>query len=276
MQNWPPSEQHIQAALQLLGIDRDTSLPEAAKQYRKLALQWHPDRNPGDKSKIRLCKALNAAWQMVQPLLPKAATPFPEVDPDDPDFERLVGQWLVDAVANSPAPSPSQFSAYVHDVERRVSTVGIVPQSSLKDWRRQRIRKRATRFSLEKMTPGEAASLFQSYPNSFAALMVLESMHPACCLYSAVKFMFATSTALVLRDTLDVMASWYKEALQDPMESIDEALKQIPVIAPHVHFQGATIELAKLRLDISFLKDYIHTELVPRLTERPNPTGHPR
>ena len=34
---------------EILGISRDAGEEEIKKVYRQMALQYHPDRNPGDK-----------------------------------------------------------------------------------------------------------------------------------------------------------------------------------------------------------------------------------
>lgn len=50
---------------QTLGVNRNASKDDIKKAYRKLALKYHPDRNPGDKSAEDKFKDINEAYQVL-------------------------------------------------------------------------------------------------------------------------------------------------------------------------------------------------------------------
>lgn len=49
----------------ILGVDRKASQEEIKKVYRKLALKYHPDRNPDDKEAEEKFKEMNEAYQVL-------------------------------------------------------------------------------------------------------------------------------------------------------------------------------------------------------------------
>jgi curved DNA-binding protein len=49
----------------ILGVERSASADEIRKAYRKLALKYHPDRNPGNKSSEDSFKDINEAYQVL-------------------------------------------------------------------------------------------------------------------------------------------------------------------------------------------------------------------
>jgi curved DNA-binding protein len=49
----------------VLGVERSASADDVRKAYRKLAMQYHPDRNPGDKQAEEKFKEINEAYQVL-------------------------------------------------------------------------------------------------------------------------------------------------------------------------------------------------------------------
>lgn len=50
---------------EILGVDRNATLEEIKKSYRRLAMQYHPDRNPGDKEAEERFKEAAEAYEVL-------------------------------------------------------------------------------------------------------------------------------------------------------------------------------------------------------------------
>ena len=50
----------------ILGVSPDASDEEIKKAYRRLAMKYHPDRNPGDAEAARKMQEINAAYEAIK------------------------------------------------------------------------------------------------------------------------------------------------------------------------------------------------------------------
>ena len=72
---------------EILGISKNATAEEIKKAYRKLAIQYHPDKNPGDKSAEEKFKEIAESYAILS----------------DPDKRALVFQVVT---ATEPSPDP--------------------------------------------------------------------------------------------------------------------------------------------------------------------------
>ena len=50
---------------EILGVDTNAGEAELKKAYRQLAMQYHPDKNPGDKKAEERFKEVNEAYAVL-------------------------------------------------------------------------------------------------------------------------------------------------------------------------------------------------------------------
>jgi len=101
---------------EILGVKRDASQDEIKRAYRKLAKQYHPDRNPDDASAEEKFKEVQRAYDVLKDAKKRA---------DYDEFGEVgVGQWTTSPHGQRVYQWGSQSSVNVEDLEDLFSAFG--------------------------------------------------------------------------------------------------------------------------------------------------------
>lgn len=65
-----------------LGVTKDATQDDIKKAYRKLAMQYHPDKNPGDKESENKFKNISSAYEILSDPTKRAAYDSPKQQPN--------------------------------------------------------------------------------------------------------------------------------------------------------------------------------------------------
>ena len=85
------ADQNKRDYYEVLGVEKNASEAEIKKAYRKLAMKYHPDQNPGDKTAEEKFKEVNEAYEILSDADKKARYDQYGFAGVDPNFNPAAG-----------------------------------------------------------------------------------------------------------------------------------------------------------------------------------------
>jgi hypothetical protein len=279
----------------VLGVAPDATQGLAKREFHKLALKYHPDRNAGDEAAAARFKEVADAWAELQAILPGDAVPL--VIPDgatEEEIGEIYAAWLLDPSNAAPTRSPTSQApqrdnvwATVASETTRDTEMTVSGSAPPKDWRHQSIRRWKKGAGLTRIHAEEAANLIYGRPNAFAALRIVQKHDPTLCLYDAILARAygasrrppsggrTSSAALIIVGADAVNPEACEAALRNPLRSVRRALRNTHVIAPQIRLGDTFLSAEKLQVDLEWLGENIET-LIRKTARRPRTEGECR
>lgn len=99
-----------------LGVERNASEDDIRKAYRKLAMQYHPDRNPNDKQAEERFKEINEAYQVLSD--PQKRTHYDQLGSDYSSWQQrgAPGDFNWDQYGGFPGGVRVEYSGDIDDL----------------------------------------------------------------------------------------------------------------------------------------------------------------
>ena len=117
------ADQNKRDYYEVLGVEKNASDAEIKKAYRKLAMKYHPDQNPGDKTAEEKFKEINEAYEVLSDADKKARYDqygFAGVDPNfNPRSRSALRKRPLAASARSPSPASKRAAPAMEAAQRR-------------------------------------------------------------------------------------------------------------------------------------------------------------
>jgi hypothetical protein len=107
----------IQTACEILEIDiiKIVDLDYVRRQYRKMALQHHPDKNDGSKESNEKFKAINEAYHHLKNINDRKQTPFPEGQMPS-SYADLLGLFIQSIIMRTTTNKTDSFIQIIKDI----------------------------------------------------------------------------------------------------------------------------------------------------------------